>query len=85
VAQLHALNLDFSGDVVPVIPGGSIAVQVPKDVVWQARDALKELLASKNGADQCVPATFDWGKQRFTPEMDQACEKRLSSAVRESR
>lgn len=84
VAQLHALNLDFSGDVVPVIPGGAIAVQVPKDVVWQARDALKELLASKDGADQCVPATFDWGKQRFTPEMDQACQRRLSSAARES-
>ncbi|MEO8980199.1 MAG: transglycosylase SLT domain-containing protein [Polyangiaceae bacterium] len=83
VAQLHALNLDFSGDVVPLIPGGSIAVQVPKDVVWQARDALKELLASKDGADQCVPATFDWGKQRFTPEMDQACQRRLSSAARE--
>ncbi len=84
VAQLHALNLDFSGDVVPVIAGGSIAVQVPKDVVWQARDALKELVASKDGADQCVPATFDWGKQRFTPEMDQACQKRLSSAARET-
>jgi Transglycosylase SLT domain len=84
VAQLHTLNLDFSGDVVPIIPGGSIAVQVPKDVVWQARDALKELLASKDGADQCVPPTFDWGKQRFTPEMDQACQKRLSSAARQS-
>ena len=84
VAQLRALNLDFSGDVVPLIPGGSIAVQVPKDVVWQARDALKDLLASKDGADQCVSATFDWGKQRFTPEMIQACQRRLSSAARET-
>jgi Transglycosylase SLT domain len=84
VAQLRSLNLDFSGDLVPVIPGGSIAVQVPKDVVWQARDAIKELLSSKDGADQCVPSTFDWGKQRFTPEMSQACQKRLSSAARDS-
>jgi hypothetical protein len=84
VAQLRALNLDFSGDLVPLIPGGSIAVQVPKDVVWQARDALKDLLASKDGADQCVAANFDWGKQRFTPEMAQACQRRLSSAIRES-
>ncbi|HKO47705.1 MAG TPA: transglycosylase SLT domain-containing protein [Polyangiaceae bacterium] len=84
LAQLRSLNLDFSGDVVPVIPGGSIAVQVPKDVVWQARDSIKELLASKDGADQCVAATFDWGKQRFTPEMDQACQRRLSAAARQS-
>ena len=84
VTQLRALNLDFSGDVVPLIPGGSIAVQVPKDVVWQARDSIKDLLASKDGADQCVSSNFDWGKQRFTPEMAQACQKRLSSAVRES-
>jgi len=80
VTQLRALNLDFSGEVVPLIPGGSIAVQVPKDVVWQARDSIKELLASKDGADLCVPPTFDWGKQRFTPEMDSACQRRLAAA-----
>jgi len=81
VTQLRALNLDFSGDVVPLIPGGSIAVQVPKDVVWQARDSIKDLIASKDGADQCVSANFDWGKQRFTPEMAQACQRRLSAAA----
>lgn len=81
VTQLHALNLDFSGDVVPLIPGGSIAVQVPKDVVWQARDTMKDLLSSKDASDQCVPPTFDWGKQRFTPEMDAACQKRLGAGL----
>ncbi len=81
LAQLRSLNLDFSGDAVPVIPGGKIAVQVPKDVVWQARDSLKELIASKDQSDQCVPQTFDWGKQRFTPEMEQACLKRLGAAA----
>ena len=81
VTTLHALNLDFSGDSVPVVPGGSIAVQVPKDVVWQARDSIKELLASKDGSDQCVPPSFDWGKQRFTPEMVSACARRLSAAA----
>lgn len=77
--QLRALNLDFSGDTVPLIPGGAIAVQVPKDVVWQARDSLKELLSSQDRADQCVPPSFDWGKQRFTPEMDAACQRRIAS------
>jgi hypothetical protein len=81
VTQLHALNLDFSGDLVPAIPGGSVAVQVPKDVVWQARDSMKELLASKDGADQCVSPSFDWGKQRFTKEMDSACQRRLGAGL----
>ncbi|HEY0468993.1 MAG TPA: transglycosylase SLT domain-containing protein, partial [Polyangiaceae bacterium] len=81
VAKLSSLNLDFSGDVVPLIPGGAIAVQVNKDVVWQARDSIKELLASKDGADQCVPPSFDWGKQRFTPEMDAACQRRLAAGA----
>jgi len=81
VAQLRTLNLDFTGDVVPLIPGGAVAVQVNKDVVWQARDSIKELLASKDGADQCVPPTFDWGKQRFTPEMVAACQRRLAAAA----
>ncbi|MEO6598866.1 MAG: transglycosylase SLT domain-containing protein [Polyangiaceae bacterium] len=77
--QLRALNLDFSGDVVPLVPGGAIAVQVPKDVVWQARDTIKELIASNDGSDQCVPPNFDWGKQRFTPEMNAACQRRLGA------
>ena len=79
VTQLRALNLDFSGDTVPLIPGGAIAVQVPKDVVWQARDSLKELLTSHDRADLCVPPSFNWGKQRFTPDMDAACQRRLAS------
>ena len=81
VVDLRALNLDFSGDVVPLIPGAPIAVQVKKDVVWQARDSIKELLASKDGADQCVPPSFDWGKQRFTPEMNAACQRRLAAGA----
>jgi hypothetical protein len=66
---------------VPLIPGAPIAVQVKKDVVWQARDSIKELLASKDGADQCVPPSFDWGKQRFTPDMNAACQKRLAAGA----
>jgi len=81
VTELRTLNLDFSGDVVPLIPGAPIAVQVKKDVVWQARDSIKELLASKDGADQCVPPSFDWGKQRFTPDMNAACQRRLAAGA----
>lgn len=77
VNQLRALNLDISGDVTPDVP--NFAVQVPKDVVWQARDTLKELLARRDAADLCVSADFDWGRQRFTKEMAAACKRKLEA------
>lgn len=75
VTQLHALNLDISGEHTPNL--ANFAIQVPKDVVWQARDALKDLLSRRDDADQCVPPGFDWGRQRFTDEMAAACRRRL--------
>ena len=77
---LRGLNLDIVGEQVPNIPGG-FAVQVPKDVVWQARDTLKVLLAQKDDADLCVSPAFDWGRQQFTPEMAKACHRKLKSRV----
>jgi hypothetical protein len=77
VNQLRLLNLDVKGDNVPNIPGQLFPVQVPKDVVWQARDKLQALTTHAEYRDQCVSAAFDWGKQRFTQEMEEECRKRF--------
>ncbi len=75
--DLRAMNLDISGESTPDIP--NLAIQVPKDVVWQARDTLKDLMANQDQMDQCVPPTFDWGRQRFTKEMAAACQRKLGA------
>lgn len=79
VAQLHALNLDIVGEATPNVP--DFAIQVPKDVVWQARDTLKDLLQRRDDGDLCVPAGFDWGRQRFTDEMAEQCRRRLPTGA----
>lgn len=76
--DLRKLNLDIMGENVPQLPGG-FSVQVPKDVVWQARDTLKELLAQGDDADLCVSPAFDWGSRQFTTEMAEACHRKLSA------
>lgn len=73
--ELRTMNLDIKGGLTPGIP--NFVVQVPKENVWQARETLQELLKAKDDLDQCVPASFDWGRQRFTPEMAKACASRL--------
>jgi len=75
--DLRSMNLDISGESTPDIP--NLAIQVPKDVVWQARDTIKDLMASQDQMDQCVPPTFDWGRQRFTKEMAAACQRKLGA------
>jgi hypothetical protein len=77
VEQVHRLNLDIKSGTVPNIPGQLFPVQVPKDVVWQARDTLQALVVHGAYEDQCVPPNFDWGKQRFTSEMQDECKRRL--------
>jgi membrane-bound lytic murein transglycosylase D len=74
VIQIRRLNRDILGDVVPEIPGQKFAVQVPRDVVFQARETLEELLRGRDNSDLCVPPTFDWGRQQFTPAMATACK-----------
>jgi hypothetical protein len=75
--ELRRLNLDIQGTSTPNVQ--NFAVQVPKDSVWQARDMLQELLKSKDESDLCAPANFDWGRQRFTPEMQAACARSLGA------
>jgi hypothetical protein len=74
--ELRRLNLDIKGTNTPNVP--NFAVQVAKDSVWQARETLQELLKAKDDGDMCAPQNFDWGRQRFTPEMQQACSRTLS-------
>jgi Transglycosylase SLT domain len=75
--DLRRLNLDIDGTSTPNVQ--NFAVQVPKDSVWQARDTLQELLKSKDESDLCAPQNFDWGRQRFTPEMQAACARNLAA------
>jgi len=78
VNELRRLNLDVQAGITPNVP--NFAVQVPKDSVWQARETLQELLKSRDESDRCVPPSFDWGRQRFTPEMARACRANLEGA-----
>ena len=71
--ELRRLNLDIKGTSTPNVQ--NFAVQVPKDSVWQARETLQELLKAKDDGDLCAPANFDWGRQRFTPAMQEACAR----------
>ena len=45
----------------------------------QARETLQELLKTKDDSDMCAPQNFDWGRQRFTPEMQEACKRSLGA------
>ncbi|HEY6556247.1 MAG TPA: lytic transglycosylase domain-containing protein [Polyangiaceae bacterium] len=74
VIQIRRLNRDILGDVVPDIPGQKFAVQVPRDVVFQARESLQELLDGHDKSDLCVPPTFDWGREHFTDERAARCK-----------
>ncbi|HKQ69381.1 MAG TPA: hypothetical protein VJT73_08585, partial [Polyangiaceae bacterium] len=80
IQQIRAMNLDIVGDRVPSV-AGAFSMQVPRETVWQARDTLQALLAARNEDDLCVPVTFDWGRQRFTPEMEAECRKRVRLAA----
>jgi hypothetical protein len=79
VTELRRLNLDLKSDRTPNLP--TFTVQVPKDVVWQARDTLQELIKNRDDADLCTPPGFDWGRQRFTQEMAQSCERLLANSA----
>jgi membrane-bound lytic murein transglycosylase D len=75
---VRRLNRDILGDRVPAVPSGRFVVQVPASVVEQARESLGDLVRSRNEEDLCVPSSFDWGRSRFTPEMAEACKKKLA-------
>jgi len=79
LSTLHRLNLDILAETTPNVP--HFVVEVPKDNLWQARDQLAELLKSHDDADLCVPASFDWGRQQFTPDMAKRCRPDLAASA----
>lgn len=73
--HIKLLNPDLVGTSVPELPGARFMVHVPKDLVFRGRDSLAKLLAAGDQADRCVSSEFDWGRQRFTPQMAAQCRK----------
>jgi hypothetical protein len=51
---------------VPGSAGEEFSLQVPGDGGPSARDQLDHLIARADGADECVPLNFDWGRQPLT-------------------
>jgi hypothetical protein len=77
--SIRRMNRDIVGDSTPNLTGDRFAVQIPTPVVEQAREALQDLIARGDRADTCVPPSFDWGRQRFTDEMADSCQRRLAT------
>jgi hypothetical protein len=73
-SKIRELNPDVIGDRVPDWPGQRFLIRVPRDAEPRAREILRELIATADHADECVPHAFDWGRQRFTNAMASRCE-----------
>jgi hypothetical protein len=76
VAVLRSLNPDLVGTVIPRLPDNRFVLQVPKATAHRARETLGQFLLEQ--LDQCVPSAFDWGRERFTVEMQTRCAERRS-------
>jgi soluble lytic murein transglycosylase-like protein len=74
-SKIRELNPDVIGDRVPNITGESFVLRVPREGGARARATLDQLLLSEDHADQCVPHSFDWGRQRLTRSMATRCEQ----------
>jgi hypothetical protein len=75
VSRIRELNPDVLADVVPGSAGEEFSLRVPSDGAPRAREALERLVARADDADECVPASFDWGKQRLTKAMLTRCKR----------
>lgn len=76
VNEVRSLNPDILVPQIPVSITGKFVVQVPRDNVFRARDLYDTLFREHSETDLCVPETFDWGTQRFTPKMESDCRAR---------
>lgn len=74
-SKIRELNPGVLGDHVPDWPGERFVLRVPKEGGERAREALPELIATADHADECVPFAFDWGRHRFTTAMASRCEQ----------
>jgi len=76
VAYLRSLNPDLVGTVIPDLPNDRFVLQVPKATVFRARETLGQYLREQ--LDLCVSSAFDWGRERFTAEIQAQCAARRS-------
>lgn len=76
VEYLRSLNPDLFGTVIPSLPDSRFVLQVPKATAHRARETLGQFLLEQ--LDLCVPSAFDWGRERFTVEMQSRCAARRS-------
>lgn len=73
--RIRDLNPDLLGSSVPAEPHASFVIRVPQAGAERARERLPALLSDPDGAEQCVPHHFDWGRQRFTRNMAYRCQQ----------
>lgn len=73
--RIRELNPELLGSSVPTEPAPSFVIRVPQSGAQRARDGLPALISKADGAEQCVPHHFDWGRQRFTRNMAHRCQK----------
>jgi hypothetical protein len=79
VARLRSLNRDILVDYIPKKGVYDVfQVQVPRDSLDQAAQALKDLLARDDQADVCYPAQ-DWGREPYTPKMADECQRKMGA------
>jgi hypothetical protein len=67
--RIRELNPELIADVVPGGTGEEFSLQVPGDGGPSARGQVDHLIAHGDGADECVPLSFDWGRQPLTRAM----------------
>ncbi|HVZ33282.1 MAG TPA: lytic transglycosylase domain-containing protein, partial [Polyangiaceae bacterium] len=80
-SRIRELNPDIIADTVPGLVGERFSVRVPNDTTSHAHESLTRLIASGDHTDECVPLSFDWGRQHFTKTMASRCAEAASIAV----
>jgi len=74
-SRIRELNPELIADLVPGGAGQEFPLQVPGEGGPSARDELERLIARADGADECVPLSFDWGRQQLTRAMLSRCKR----------
>jgi membrane-bound lytic murein transglycosylase D len=71
--RIRELNPELIANSVPEEPGAPFRLRVPKRAGPRAAETLTRLVSAGDDSDQCVPRSFDWGRQRFTSGMARRC------------
>jgi soluble lytic murein transglycosylase-like protein len=73
--RIRELNPELIANAVPEKPDLPFRLRVPKRAAPRAAETLARLVSERDESDQCVPRSFDWGRQRFTRGMARRCEQ----------